>query len=50
VLKLSYGILVIYYPKKEPISGGVKINFSQREEELKALLGEVKDAHRPEKL
>jgi hypothetical protein len=50
VIKLSYGILVIYYQKKEPISGGVKINFTQREEELKALLGEVKDVHRPEKL
>jgi len=32
------------------MSGGVKINFTETKEELKALLGKVKDAHRQEKL
>lgn len=32
------------------MSGGVKINFSATEEELKALWGKVKNAHRQEKL
>jgi hypothetical protein len=32
------------------MSGGVKINFTETEEELKALLGKVKNAHRQEKL
>lgn len=31
------------------MSGGAKINFTETEEELKALLGKVKDAHRQEK-
>jgi len=32
------------------MSGGIKINFTETEEELKALLGKVKDAHRQGKL
>ena len=50
MLRLISGVLVIYYPKVEPMSGGVKINFTETEEELKALLGKVKDARRQEKL
>ena len=51
VLQLINVVVMIYYRSKgAQMSGVVKINITETEEEIKALLGKAKDAYSHEKL